>query len=319
MTQPSRPSLYLTVQRGRNRGLGGLYLLVAALGAVYVWLFPGVVSLPGFSKFTQNWFPLALVTMAQALLMLNGGISLAIGPLVSLGAVIGATSMGGPFGTPGAIVLVALAGLGIGAAFGAIVALFRLPAIIVTLAGSFIVGGIALLVLPRPGGFVPVWFSDALAGQHPTAFLLLVLIVASWKLFLATPMGLGLYAAGDNPLGAFRSGVPVERVRVVAFALSGLLTTMAGLFVAAQTGSGDPVIGTPMTLNSIAGAVLGGVGFLGGRGTMRGALVGSLLLTVMINVMFFLGFPPVAQYVAQGIIIVGAVAVPEFLARRRAA
>ena len=130
--------------------------------------------------------------------------------------------------------------------------------------------------------------------------------------------------AGNNitfdpiPIGAFRSGVPVERVKIVAFALSGLLAALAGLFVAAQTGSGDPVIGTPFTLNSIAAAVLGGVGFLGGKGTMRGAICGSLLLSVMINVMFFLGFPPVAQYVAQGLIIVGAVAVPELLKQWRA-
>ena len=68
------------------------------------------------------------------------------------------------------------------------------------------------------------------------------------------------------------------------------------------------MIGNAFTLNSIAAAVLGGVGFLGGTGTMRGALAGSLLLSVMINVMFFLGFPPVAQYVAQGLIIIGAVA-----------
>ncbi|MCO6052258.1 ABC transporter permease [Mesorhizobium sp. RP14(2022)] len=315
----ARGSLYRTVQRTRNRGLTGLYLLVAALLVAYVSLFPGVLSLAGFSRFTQNWFPLALVTMAQALLMLNGGISLSIGPLVSLGAVIAATTMSGPLGVPGGIVLVAVTGLGVGAVFGTIVALFRLPAIIVTLAGSFIVGGVALLVLPKPGGMVPAWFSDALAGQYPTAFLLLLLVIVGWKVFMATPTGLGLYAAGDNPLGAFRSGVRVERVRIVAFALSGLLTVLAGLFVAAQTGSGDPVIGAPMTLNSIAGAVLGGVGFLGGRGTMRGALAGSLLLAAMINVMFFLGFPPVAQYVAQGLIIVAAVAVPELLSRRQRA
>ena len=65
--------------------------------------------------------------------------------------------------------------------------------------------------------------------------------------------------------------------------------------------------------------MLGGVGFLGGRGTMRGAILGSLLLSVIINVMFFLGFPPVAQYVAQGIIIVAAVALPEFVGRWRRA
>lgn len=304
--------LYGAVQARRNRGLGGLYLVVAAFLVVYALLFPGLLSLSGFSKFTQNWFPLALVAMAQALLMLNGGITLAIGPMVSLGAVIAATTFGGPMGVLGGTVLVAVTGLAIGAATGAITAFLRLPAIIVTLAASFIIGGAALLILPRPGGFVPTWLSTTLAGHTPVAFGLLVLILLLWKLYLATPLGLGIYAAGDNPVGAYRSGLRTDATKIAAFAVSGLLAALAGLFVAAQTGSGDPVIGTPMTLNSIAAAVLGGVGFLGGKGTMRGAICGSLLLTVMINVMFFLGFPPVAQYVAQGIIIVGAVAIPEF-------
>ena len=311
-------NLYLAVQRRRNRGLTGLYLVVAAFLVVYAILFPGLLSINGFSKFTQNWFPLALVTMAQALMLLNGGISLAIGPMVSLGAVIAAVTMGGPFGVLGGLVAVAVVGLFIGALTGGIVAYLRLPAIIVTLAGSFIITGVALILLPRPGGFIPDWFSDLLAGHTPVAFGLLVVIVIAWKLYIATPLGLGIYAAGDNPVGAFRSGVPVERVKVVAFAISGLLAALAGLFVAAQTGSGDPVIGTPFTLNSIAGTVLGGVAFLGGKGTMRGAICGSLLLSVMINVMFFLGFPPVAQYVAQGLIIVGAVAIPQLTSQWRA-
>lgn len=310
--------LYWNIQRQRNRGIGGLYVVVAAFLLLYAWLFPGIFGLGGFSKFTQNWFPLALVTMAQTLLMLNGGITLAIGPLVSLGAVIAATMMGGDaLSAIGGIATVAAAGLLIGALIGMIVAYLRLPAIIVTLAGSFIIGGVALLILPRPGGFIPAWFSDLLAGDRPFAFCLLVATLIGWKLLLATPVGLGIYAAGENPVGAFRSGVPVEAMKVTAFAISGLLATLAGLFVAAQTGSGDPVIGNPFTLNSIAGAVLGGVGFLGGKGTMRGAICGSLLLSVMINVMFFLGFPPVAQYVAQGLIIVGAVAIPELSQRWR--
>ncbi|RWX81623.1 ABC transporter permease [Neorhizobium lilium] len=313
----SSSGLYRAIQSRRNRGLGGLYIVVVAFLLLYVWLFPGIVSIGGFSKFTQNWFPLALVTMAQALLMLNGGITLSVGPLVSLGAVIAATSMGGFAGTWGGIAAVAAIGLGIGAITGIIVAHLRLPAIIVTLAGSFIITGIALLILPRPGGFIPGWFSDLLAGNTPVAFCLLLVAIAGWKLFMATPAGLGMYAAGENPVGAFRSGVSVERVKVAAFAISGLLAALAGLFVAAQTGSGDPLIGNPFTLNSIAAAVLGGVGFLGGKGTMRGAICGSLLLSVMINVMFFLGFPPVAQYVAQGLIIVGAVAIPELTAQRR--
>jgi ribose transport system permease protein len=224
--------------------------------------------------------------------------------------VIAATTMQGPLGIAGGTAAVAIAGLAIGGATGLIVVKLRLPAIVVTLAGSFIVSGAALLILPRPGGAVPEGLSNLLAGNTPTAFVILLGVVLAWKLYIATPLGLALYAAGENPVGAYRSGVPVDLASIAAYAISGLLSTGAGLFIAAQTGSGDPVIGTAFTLNSIAAAVLGGVGFLGGQGTMRGALAGSLLLSLMISVMFFLGFTPVAQYVAQGLIIIGAVALP---------
>lgn len=308
---------YWRVQGERNRGLMGLFAVVAAFLALYAYLFPGLLSVAGVSKFAQSWLPLALVAMAQAILMLTGGISLAIGATVSLGAVIAATTMSGYFGVAGGIVAVSASGLVIGALCGVIAIRLRLPAIIVTLAASFIIGGLALLILPRPGGAIPGWFSDLLAGNTPAALVLVFLVALLWKLYLATPLGLSLYAAGENPVGAYRAGVPVDAARIAAYAISGLLSTLAGLFIAAQTGSGDPVIGQAFTLNSIAAAVLGGVGFLGGRGTMRGAIAGSLLLSVMINVMFFLGFPPVAQYVAQGLIIIGAVALPQLTARFR--
>jgi ribose transport system permease protein len=310
-------ALYWPVQVNRNKGLIGLFAVVLLFVIAYGILFPGLFTLSGFAKFTQSWFPLALVAMAQALMMLTGGINLAIGATVSLGAVIAATTMSGPLGVAGGSAAIALAGLAIGAATGLIVVKLRLPAIVVTLAGSFIVSGAALLILPRPGGAVPDWLSSLLAGNTPTAFVILVLVALLWKLYMATPLGLSLYAAGDNPVGAYRSGVPVDAARIAAYAISGLLSTGAGLFIAAQTGSGDPVIGTAFTLNSIAAAVLGGIGFLGGEGTMRGALAGSLLLSLMISVMFFLGFTPVAQYVAQGLIIIGAVALPQLRRLKR--
>lgn len=303
-------SLYAAVQMRRNKGVTSLGLVVLLFLATYAVLFPGLLSIGGFAKFSQTWFPLALTAMAQAVLMLAGGINLSVGATVSLGAVVAATTMGTSLGIAGGIGAVILVGLVVGLVTGVIAVQLRLPAIIVTLAGSFIIGGIALLVLPRPGGSVPAGLSDWLAGDSPVAFGLLLAILGAWKLYAATPLGLGLYAAGENPLGAFRSGVAVNAALIAAYGIGGILTALAGLFVAAQTGSGDPVIGQAFTLNSIAAAVLGGVGFAGGQGTMRGAVLGSLLLTVMINVMFFLGLPPVAQYLAQGLIIVGAVALP---------
>jgi ribose transport system permease protein len=180
----------------------------------------------------------------------------------------------------------------------------------VTLALSFVLRGVALLIMPRPGGFVPPSLSEFLAGSHPTAAFLLVLLVILWKLYQATPLGIGLIAVGDNAEGGYRSGVSVTTVRMSAYIISANLQAFTGLYVAAQTGSGDPLIGEPLTLAAIAAAVLGGVGFLGGQGAMRGALAGSLLMSILINVMFFMGLPLVAQYVVQGLIIVATVALP---------
>jgi ribose transport system permease protein len=303
-------NLYWTIQWRRNDGLGALFLVLAGFLVLYAILFPGILSIEGVGRFVQNWFPVALVAVAQAMVMLAGGIDLSVGAMVGLGSVVAATSMGGAFGIAGGTATTLGMGALVGTAVGVIVSIGRYPAIIVTLATSFIIGGAALLILPRPGGAIPPELSEFLAGTHPTAVLLLILLILGWKLYQATPIGMGLIAVGDNATGAYRSGVPTRTARILAYALSGLLQAGAGLYVAAQTGSGDPVIGQPFTLAAIAAAVLGGVGFLGGQGTMRGALAGSLLMSVLINVMFFMNLPPVAQYVVQGLIIVITVALP---------
>ena len=310
-------SLYRAILWRRNDGLGGLIILLAAVCALYAVLFPGIFALSSIGHFAQDWLPFALVAAAEAVVMLTGGIDLAVGAMVGLGSVVAATTMGGPFGIAGGVVAVLGLGVAVGTAVGLIVAVGRLPAIIVTLATSFIISGVALLVLPQPGGMIPAALSRFLAGSRPTALFILLALPVLWRLFLATPFGIALFAIGENPVGAYRSGVNVVSVRVAAYAISGALQAAAGLFVAAQTGSGDPLIGQPYTLNAIAAAVLGGVSFLGGQGTMRGALAGSLLMTVLINVMFFLGLPPVVQYVVQGVIIVGAVTLPRLRRRWR--
>ncbi len=234
----------------RNSGLGGLYLLLLALLGVYLALFPGLLSVPGVARFTQNWFPIAVVALAQTLVMLMGGIDLAIGATVSLGCVLAATLVGESLG--GAmlgILMVVAAGALIGAAVGTAVALLRLPAIIVTLAASFLIAGAALLVMPRPGGSMPDWLSDALAGEAPTALILLVLLLIAWRVLQATSLGHAINAAGNNPQGAFRSGINVARARIIAYATAGALSSFAGVYVAAQTGGGDPIIGNPLVLD----------------------------------------------------------------------
>jgi ribose transport system permease protein len=313
---PSR--LYLALFWRRNRGVGGVALVTLVALIVYAFLFPGLLKPAGVAQLSQAWFLLAAASMSQALVMLTGGVDLATGSLVSLGAVLTATLLAPEaFGTLGGLAAVLAIGAAIGATTGTIVTLVGLPPIVVTLATSFVWTGVALLILPTPGGAVPAVLSNSFAGGQPTVLLVILALVVLWKLFQHTPTGQGVYASGGNAVGAFRSGVPVTRVTIIAYAIAGALAVLSGVAIAVQTGSGDPTIGAPYTLNSITAAVLGGVAFTGGVGTLRGTLIGALLLTVLINVMFFMGLPPFYQYVAQGLIILGAVSLP--LLRRRPA
>lgn len=311
--------LYWRIRWRRNDGLGALFLVLALFAMLYAILFPGIFSIDASSKFVQGWFPTAVVAAAQTIVMLTGGIDLSVGPMVSLGSVVAASTMDGPLGIFGGVIAMLALGGGVGAIVGAFVAIGRYPAIIVTLALSFVLRGVALLILPRPGGYVPASLSDFLAGPHPTTAILLVLLIILWNFYQASPLGVGLIAVGDNAEGAYRSGVNVTAVRMCAYIISGVLQAFTGLYMAAKTGSGDPLIGEPMTLAAISAAVLGGVGFLGGQGTMRGALAGSLLMSILISVMFFLRLPLVAQYVVQGLIIVVTVALPLIRASLRRA
>jgi ribose transport system permease protein len=308
--------LYPRIQWRRNADVWGIFVAAFLLLAVYAFLFPALFQMSGLARLSQTWFPLAAAAMAQALIMLTGGVDLSIGPAVSVGCVLTVAWVGD---SPGAMALGVVGVLAVGALMGAgaglIVNLLRLPPIIVTLAMSFVWTGVALLILPIPGGSVPEALSDALAGDYPTPILILVALVLLWKLWTLTPIGLASAAFGGNPAGAFRSGVDIDRARVAAYAIAGALCALAGLFLAAQAGAGDPTIGAPYTLNSITAAVLGAVAFSGGLGTMRGALAGALLLTAMVSVMFLLGVSAFYQYIAQGLVILAAVSAP--LLRRK--
>jgi ribose transport system permease protein len=307
----SSGSLYGAIFWRRNAGVWGIFAATLLLLAVYAALFPSLLSVVGVARFSQTWFPLAAVGMAQALIMLTGGVDLATGAVVSVGCVLTVTLVGdSPARMAGGVAAVLACGAAIGAVTGLLVTALRLPPIIVTLATSFVWTGVALLILPIPGGSVPASFSDNLAGDFPTPVFILIGLVILWKLWTLTPFGLASASVGGNLAGAFRSGVHIDRARIAAYAISGMLTVLAGMFLAAQAGSGDPTIGAPYTLNSITAAVLGAVAFSGGVGTMRGAIAGAMLLTAMVSVMFLLGVSAFYQYIAQGAVILVAVALP---------
>lgn len=268
--------------------------------------------------------PLALAAVAQAIVVISGGIDLSIGSMMALTSVVGAVLMkdqSDAFGV--AVVLgVLLLGLLLGAINGSLVVLTRVPDIVVTLAMSFVWAGCALLVLRTPGGGSSQWLRDLVLGSIgnewiPKAAIVLIAIVAViWIPLRRSRIGLSIYAVGSNSLAAFRSGVSVGRTKIIAYMLGGLFSALAGVSLTASTGIATPVPG-PYTLLSVAAVVLGGVSLAGGRGGVFGPIVAVMILSLLRTDMTFLRLNTNLATVAQGIILIGVVMIGSLIQMRK--
>ncbi len=282
----------------------------------------GVAGVQGLAT---SVLPLALAAVAQAVVVIGGGIDLSVGSMMALTSVVSASLMDGQSDWFGVAVVLGVLVLGavLGAVNGGLVVLTRVPDIVVTLAMSFVWAGCALLVLPTPGGGSVKWLKDLVIGPLgnewiPKALIALVLVVILiWIPVRRSRLGLSIYAIGSNQLAAFRSGVPVGRTKIVAYVLTGLFSAVAGLSLTASTGLGTPVPG-PYTLMSVAAVVLGGVSLAGGRGGVFGPIVAVIIIQLMRTDMTFLNLNTNLATVAQGIILIGVVMIGTLIQIRRA-
>jgi ribose transport system permease protein len=303
--------------------LGLLGLL--ALLLVFTKLIQPRYGVTGVQGLAISVLPLALAAVAQAIVVISGGLDLSIGSMMALINVVAATLMNGQseaFGV--AVVLGALVfGLVLGAINGGLIVVTRVPDIVVTLAMSFVWAGCALLVLPTPGGGSAGWLMGLASGSFgnqwiPKAAVVLVITVAVvWIPVRRSRLGLSLYAIGSNRLAAFRSGVPVGRTKILAYALMGLFAALAGLSLTASTGIGTPVPG-PYTLMSVAAVVLGGVSLAGGRGGVFGPIVAVMILQIIRTDMTFMDVNNNLATVLQGLILIGVVMIGSLIQIRRA-
>jgi ribose transport system permease protein len=302
--------------------LGLLGFLLLILG--FTKLIQPTYAEQGIQNLASAVLPLALAAVAQAIVVIAGGIDLSIGSMMALTSVVAATQMKGQteeFGI--AVVLgVLLLGLVIGSVNGAVVVITRVPDIVVTLAMSFVWAGFALLVLKTPGGGSAHWLKDLVLGPlgndwiPKAAVAMLVIVAVIWLPIARSRVGLSLYAIGSNQLAAFRSGVSVGRTKLIAYALTGLFAAIAGLSLTATTGIGTPVPG-PYTLKSVAAVVLGGVSLAGGRGGVFGPIVAVVILQLVRTDMTILKFNTNLATVAEGIILIGVVMLGIFIQLRR--
>ena len=282
-----------------------------------VFLMATVAIHPRFDSFDAQSLamaalPLACAAAAQAVVVISGGIDLSIGSVIAVANVLAARTMNeASFGQALWLALAILvAGAAIGAVNGLLVIVSRVPDVIVTLTTGFIWGGVALLILEKPGGGAPPEFANLGTGTLITEWLsnsLVLLVVAVALVWIPVRMskaGLRIYATGSDKIAAFRSGVNVERARLLAYVLGGLFSAVGGIGLTMTTGIGSPHAGVLYTLSGLAAVVIGGVSLTGGRGAIVGPVIAAFVLTLIPADLIFLNIDPNFGQVIQGTLIV---------------
>lgn len=292
--------------------------LALLLGAVF-WIQPRAMSYTGLNLLFNLAVPIALATIAQMLIIMVDDIDLSVGTFVSFCACVTATLL---HDTPALGLLVLAASVGAYAGLGALIEWRKLPAIVVTLGMSFVWGGLAVLLLPAPGGAAPPWLRAVMTVRPPllpmAVVAALLIALASHVLVTRSATGTLLRGVGGNARSVARAGWSLVRLRALAYGLAGLFGVLAGMALVGLTTSADANIALRYTLLSIAGVILGGGEFTGGRVSPVGAVIGALTLTLAASFLSFLRLSPDWQIGAQGVILILVLAARLLVGRRAA-
>ena len=304
-TNRANPSARRLEVRRVLRALLPALSLILVLAAI-TWLNPRVISYFGFTLMLNYAIPIALATIAQMFVMTGNDIDLSIGTYVGFVCCVAATYLhDAPL-----LGVLALAGcVAVYALIGALVQLRNLPSIVVTLGMSFVWQGLAVLLLPKPGGAAPNWLQAIMGFKPPYAPLpiLAAILIAAIGHFglMRTSYGAILRGTGGNATAIGRAGWSLLNAKTTLFALAGIFGALSGLALVGITRSADANIGNGYTLLSIAGVILGGGEFVGGVVSPIGAVIGALTLTLAsTQLLGFLRIPPDWQVAANGAILV---------------
>lgn len=279
------------------------------------WISPYPLSYFDMSFLASGGATTALASMGQTLVILSGGFDLSAGAVVSLVNAVLASSMD-PSDFEASVILWTSVGIAVGMLVGAFngffIAFVRLQPIVVTLATMFIVQGVTLLVLDKPGGFVSpslgnAYMGDAIDGVLPGSIVLIGVVILLWLWLANTRFGQTLYAIGSDPEAATAIGMRTTLVTFFAYVLAGGLYGLAGVFVSAQTGSGDPLVGNSLLLPTFAAVVIGGTRLGGGKGGLIGSVFGAYILLIVINILLSLNVSAYYSTIAESAVLIIAV------------
>ena len=314
----------------KNGWTFGLAALLALLLAATKLIQPEF-GVSGLDSLGRAALPFALATLGMAVVVIAGGIDLSLASMMAVCSVTAAVLMDGRSDGQAVWVIgvVLLLGAAMGAINGTLVVVTRVPDIVVTLAMLFVWQGTALLILNAPGGAAAPWLRALIVGGVTVPGLpasltewlpkslvfLLVCVAVIWLPVRRSKLGLMFYAIGSDALAAFRSGIPVGRTKIAAYAVTGLFAALGGLSVTMSTGIGEPIPG-PYLLASVAAVVLGGVVLGGGRGGLLGPILAVFVLRLTRMDLTLMSVDPNVTTIVEGSIMVAVVMFGGVLALR---
>lgn len=324
----------LALPRGRREWIDFVFRFQSLFGLLAVFVAAVVFSparngellfltTENLANVVRSVSEIGIIAVGMTFVILVAGIDLSVGALVGLAASgVAVLMMEDDFGVGPAVVVVLAIGLAFGAVQGLISTRLGIQSFIVTLAGLQVARGLARMWSDGQG--VPLAYGDGrdlapdsfsvlnerlLGGLLPVPALIF-LTVGAVAIFVLrrTTFARHVYAIGGNERAARLSGVPVARVKVAVFAISGFLAALAGIIHAGQLNQGSPNDGAGYELDAIAAVVIGGTSLMGGRGTVAGTLAGALLLGILNNILALNNVDANVQLLIKGLVIVAAAA-----------
>jgi len=300
----------------RQPALFALILLVLSVVINFI-LQPNMFARETLNSNMRVFLPIILMAIGQAIVILGGGIDISVGGIVSIVNTVLATRVG-LNGSPEEmwkyIFVSLLIGVLAGAINGFFIAYLRLQPIITTYATSFLYAGLALFILPNPGGGIPAsiaaLYRDTTPLNLPLAFYVIAIFLLLWLYISSMRYGRFLFAVGGKPEAAYETAVPVTMVQFSTYVISGLMAAFSGIAITMLSGSGNGEIGGPMTLNSITAVVIGGNAMSGGVGGVAGPVMGAVTLGIIQNIISFANINTWWETLVKATIIVVALAAP---------
>ncbi|SCM66956.1 ABC transporter permease [Donghicola eburneus] len=308
---------------------GRAFFALIAIIVIFSILSPFYFSVSNFLTMSSHVAIFGFLAIGMLLVILNGGIDLSVGSTLGLcGVVAGWLMQGVTIEAAGvilyppvwAVVLLTLVlGAIVGAVNGVLIAYFKVPAFVATLGVMYVARGVALLMTngltfnnlagkPELGNTGFDWLGFNRIANVPIGVIILAVLAISVGLMLSrSSFGRWLYASGGNARAAELSGVPVKRVQIAVYMMSGVCAAIAGLVLSSQLTSAGPTAGTTYELTAIAAVVIGGAALTGGRGTIRGTMLGAFVIGFLSDGLVIIGVSAYWQTVFTGAVIVLAV------------